>query len=205
MIDFISKLKVEKYEFLHLDENLKIRNFNVEYQKYIVFPGSFNPLHEGHIELLLCGMFVSQKKPVFEISISNVSKPDLNTNELEERILQFKGLYEILITDEPTFFKKSRLFKGADFLIGGDTFMRLFDMDFYPDINSKNKISDNLKILKENGTRFIIGGRNVDGEFVDINSLEIPNDLEGMFVGIPKDVFDSNISSNKIRKQMRDG
>ncbi|HEY1412382.1 MAG TPA: hypothetical protein VGF36_09580, partial [Rhodopila sp.] len=99
----------------------------------LVLPGSFNPVHDGHVSLARVAEEVRQRPATFEISVTNVDKPALTGETVRVRIAQFAGKRPLELTRAPTFLEKSRLFPGATFVIGADTAERLVAQKYYGD------------------------------------------------------------------------
>ncbi len=91
-----------------------------------VFPGSYNPLHDGHREI-----FAAIKNPnkAFEIAISRMGKPDLSFEELQARLKQFEWKDPVLVLRYPKFVEKAgvlSLYK-VKFHVGFDTAKRIVE------------------------------------------------------------------------------
>lgn len=91
-----------------------------------VFPGSYNPLHAGHLEI-----FAAIKNPnkAFEMSISRVDKPDMSYEELERRIKQFEWKSPVLVLRYARFIDKAGVLwpYNVKFHVGFDTAQRIMD------------------------------------------------------------------------------
>src|SRR5271166_1841516 len=79
-------------------------------QPSVLFPGSFNPMHEGHVLLARVAEEVRQQPLAFEISVANVDKPTLASEAVRHRVSQFAWKSSVELTRAPTFLEKSRLF-----------------------------------------------------------------------------------------------
>jgi hypothetical protein len=127
----------------------------------LIFPGSFNPLHAGHVELVLAALkslrtASASSKPaaehlnegtaahvpvVFEIAAVNVDKPPLGRDEMVSRLqtlvrsplLAAAGItnFGVSFTSAPLFVRKSSLFPLCTFVIGADTMARLVTPKYY--------------------------------------------------------------------------
>src|SRR5271168_4123874 len=97
----------------------------------LLFPGSFNPMHEGHVLLARVAEEVKQQPLAFEISVTNVDKPPLAGETVRNRLAQFAWKSPVELTRAPTFLDKSRLFPSTTFVIGADTAERLVAPRYY--------------------------------------------------------------------------
>jgi cytidyltransferase-like protein len=164
--------------------------------KLIMVPGSFNPLHEGHIMLLEKGKELGNtNEGLFELCISNVDKPTLSKDEIIRRVAQIR--YPIILTNSPKFIQKATLFPGLSFSVGIDTVIRLID-PYYSNNNEQEMLINILKI-KENGTQFFVGSRFIKSNIISLDLLNISPLFRDMFIQI-EDETNILISSTSIRE-----
>jgi cytidyltransferase-like protein len=166
-----------------------------------VFPGSFNPLHQGHRRLAEVACEWLQGPVHFELSRTNVDKPTLTDAEIQRRVRQFRHLAPIWVTDSPRFLQKALLFPGVTFIIGADTAERLVDPK-YAD-GSEAAMLDGLKLLHAVGCRLLVAGRtNADGQFCCWQPPPtLPARLAALFAMIPEERFRVDLSSSILRQQ----
>ena len=163
--------------------------------KSILLPGSFNPLHKGHAELLLTAGNISGREGILELSVTNVDKPPLSIVEVEHRLQQLKGIFAVVLTCAPTFAEKAELFPGTWFALGYDTAVRLLSPDYHADVPAM------LARFKELGTCFVVAGRLHEEAFQTMENLHIPTDFEKLFIPIPATTLREDTSSTDLRRR----
>lgn len=158
------------------------------------YPGSFNPLHDGHLEVAQIGSEVTGEEVCFELSITNVDKPPLDYIEILKRISQFKDK-RLILTDSPTFLDKVSFSPNSTFLVGYDTWSRLLDSNYY---DSKATLVSSLHNMHDRGTKFIVFAREIDGI---VKRLDTNYHNYDMAVPAPRDPIHMNCSSTKLRAE----
>lgn len=194
----------------------------------LVYPGSYNPIHEGHVSLAQVSQqkFVYMDKEgnaklpplVFEISVWNVDKPPITKEECLCRLEMIremclvKGLQNVAVmfTRAPKFADKSRILKDCMFIVGMDTMERILNPTYYE--TDKVVLSVIIEIVAENKCSFVVGGRhNKEGEFVTLTTEFLIEKLGFLpwhlfpsrlsFVALTEDEFCINMSSTEIRSK----
>lgn len=163
----------------------------------LLFPGAFNPLHDGHRQMLTIAEAVTGMQGAYELSVANVDKPFLDYREIEQRLSQFDR--PVWLTRLPTFIEKARQFPDATFVVGLDTLVRIAEPRYY---GSPAMRDEALKELAEYGASYIVFGRTLNGRFLVLDDLldELPALLVERSTGIPRDRFDNPASSTGIRR-----
>ena len=203
--EIYSSLTKKNFELFYLNSKGKSIPIKEQFlsgsKPRVILSGSFNPIHSAHIELVRIASKIVKKPILFELSIKNQepSKGLLKMKELEKRILQFKNIGDLAITNLPTFEEKSFLFKNSVFVVGFDTAMRILDTNYYSDRLEKSIIKI-LSAIKKNNCSFIVAGRLHLDQFKTLKDLKIPQGFESMFKEIDQKKFRIDQSSTEIRK-----
>jgi nicotinic acid mononucleotide adenylyltransferase len=171
-------------------------------QPSVLFPGSFNPMHEGHVLLARVAEELRQQPLAFEISVTNVDKPPLAGDSVRHRLAQFAWKSPVELTRAPTFLEKSRLFPGTTFVIGADTAERLVAPKYYGDDELQVHVA--LEEIANSGSSFLVAVRvDAAARVRALNDIPVPRRYADLFTEIPEHRFRVDISSSEIRARGR--
>ena len=151
-------------------------------QPEMVMPGSFNPMHDGHVQLAEAAEDIRQLPTTFEISVTNVDKPPLTGDVVRNRIRQFAWKSPVELTRAPTFLEKSRLFSGASFVIGADTAERLVAAKYYG--HDEDQMHSALEEIGQSGGTFLVAVRaGTGGRLLTLSDIAVPRRFIDLFSG----------------------
>jgi len=117
----------------------------------VLFPGAFNPPHEGHKWL------AKTHRAVFHITTNPPHKPMLGVIEMVERAKLLEGMPRMFTRDDPLYLDKARRFPGARIILGVDAFERMLDPKWGVEIKPL------IKEFQTLGIRFLVADREVNG------------------------------------------
>lgn len=179
--------------------NLVLLNASCEVAPRAIFPGAFDPLHQGHRGMAEVARLRLNAPVEFELSIENVDKPPLDYLEIERRTRQFTDQDQaIWLTRAPTFVEKSRLFPGATFIVGADTIDRIGQPRYYG--SDAHRCEAAIREIAANGCRFLVFPRADDTALQTLQELELPPALRQLCEGVSAVEFRTDISSTQLRR-----
>jgi hypothetical protein len=157
-------------------------------ERGLMLPGSFNPVHQGHLSLLKVAEEITGLRGVFELSCANVDKPALEEADCLHRAAGIKDI-PVAITHAPRFLRKAELYPKTTFAVGFDTAIRVV----------RDCTTDDWKEFQTLEARFLVAGRRCGGVFQTLENLHLPQGFETLFEAIPESKFREDISSTELR------
>jgi len=175
-------------------------------KKCVILPGSFNPVHEGHVTLgevaaRKCG--VDKSNVIFELSALNADKGLIAKEEIEKRVEMIvdRG-FGAMITHKPFFYAKNDYLKEGFFVVGADTYKRIVNTKYYN--NSRDIMISKLSEFEKNKNTLVVAPRlNSETNKVEtLKDFEIPDVLKPFVSELEH--FRRDVSSTEIRKKLQE-
>lgn len=164
----------------------------------LLFPGSFDPLHDGHRTMARLAEEIAEQPVEYELSVTNVAKPVLDYHEIETRVTQFAGR-PLWLTRAATFLEKLAIFPRSTFVLGADTFVRLADPRFYG--GSTDAASEAVRVIADQARGLIVFGRAREGTFTEPSRLDVPEPLRSIAYFVSQREFRMDVSSTALRRE----
>ena len=169
----------------------------------LVFPGSFDPLHDGHRQMAALAAEIAERPVAYELSITNVDKPTLDWIELRDRTAQFAAgtddQPQLWLTRAATFLEKLAVFPQSTFVMGADTYVRLADPRYYG--GSADAARAAVRRIATEARGLIVFGRVKAGVFQDPAQLDVPEELRAVTYFVSQREFRRDVSSTEIRRR----
>ena len=163
----------------------------------LLLPGSFNPIHVGHREMMSAASQRTGETAGYELSVTNVDKPPLEKSEILRRLGQFHTEETVVLTRAETFRKKAALLPARTFVLGWDTAVRLVAPRYY---GGEGEMMLALAEMMAGGASFVVAGREDGGAFRTLADVDVPGGFAPMFSAMSEGEFRRDISSTELRE-----
>ncbi len=163
----------------------------------VIFSGSFDPLHEGHLLMARIAEEIAERPVDYELSVTNVDKPMLDYVAVRGRLMQFSG-QRLWLTRAATFEEKLDIFPKSTFVMGADTFVRLSDPRYYGGSNAAAEQA--VRRIAKDAAGLIVFGRVRGGNFEDPSQLNAPAALKNAAYFVSQREFRCDLSSTQLRQ-----
>lgn len=160
----------------------------------LYLPGSFNPLHDGHLEMIHSAQEKTGDNVTLLLCADHPYKPGASYQELLRRIAAINNsCHSVMVTrGETLFLDIARARPGSTIIIGADTMQRMLDPQWGPEVRP---MLDEFAAL---GVQFLVMGREIDGKWVTCRDVSVPWPRCQLFQPLPGR---HDISSSELRGQ----
>ncbi len=188
---------IEHVQLVNGERDTVMNNVNIsrclsENEKVAIYPGSWNPFHDGHKAVIDMSKTILGVEPILELAVDNADKGQLDFIEIAKRSSLISDRPHIL-TRATTFVQKAHLFnqmfkdKLLVFVVGADTWVRLWEPKYG---YAPEKVAEHMQACN---AKFLVFPR---------SGISISNDYDRFRVIDNRLVnFDNPLNSSSLRKK----
>jgi len=133
--------------------------------RYALYPGAYNPPHEGHFGVAKAAMDDYNYKTVFEITAEPPHKDALTVQQLLQRAKLLQGHDRLFTAKLPFYLDKARVFKNTPLILGADAMVRMLDPKWGLDIGEM------FSAFYDFGTKLFVAAREVNGQLMSCEDI----------------------------------
>lgn len=174
----------------------------------LIMPGSFNPIHQAHMNMAKHASNYAGRRIFLEHAIKTLDKPE-NPDILYTARHVVENGFSIFITDLPFFYLKAEQFYGATFVVGADTYARIIDPKYY---SGKQELRNALAFIQDNcKCEFLVYPRMIAGKVYTMGDYKTPysihsfTDMSDPYIQDRYPFKPLDISSSAIRNTKEGG
>ena len=135
-----------RQEFRHADFE-----FASNIHMLALMPGSYNPFHEGHLEMWEIATEILGIRPILEITTCNADKGLLDHIDIADRVKTIDNNLSVIMTSARTFLDKAIQYADPTkrqlvFVVGSDTWNRILDPKYAGDMPGLYAKFDKLNV-----------------------------------------------------------
>lgn len=188
-----------------LVRNMALHSFkHITYQNLHVYPGSFNPLHQGHLAIFESIHDDAHSWSCFEISIYPFGKPEISFDDLLERLEQFNGVGPVVVTSSARFLDKAGILRFANKKEYSGMAMP-YVVTFHLGVDTAERLLKDVGVTGVQGiyAKFVVYDRKVGDTVRTLDDLGVKT--SNVRRGELKDREHMALSSTKIRESVGGG
>ena len=164
--------------------------------RYILLPGSFNPLHRGHEQIATMAREQTGKDVIFQLTAHHPAKGVIPADELMRRAGQLQFRWPVVLFDtEGLYAHKAQRVPGMTMLIGVDVVYGLQDLRYYEGDKAQRRAM--FETLARLDTTFLVAGRAVEDHYESLGDVPVPGNFAHLFRPLGGRV---DISSTQLRE-----